>query len=199
MKKIMNKGQVANCIIEFLAQPRIKSVITTIMDCNISGWEGWLQVEFAHYLQTEVYKNDESCEWYREYKVKSKSNVDDKEGFIIPDFWIKSTECNSEHESYYLIEFKRDNSGKMLDGIKKDIEKWTTHIEHSGDELKCPDHADSINTGVFFIGIDKSGIVFDDTIDKAKMIEQIPSIQTFSTLIYFLNPEDVPSKKLSDK
>lgn len=144
----MNKDKVIRCIQDFFEEEHIKEVIATIKECQVSGWEGWIQVEFAHYLQKKVYKDQKAnFSWYREYKVHSSGD-----NHIIPDFWISSDE---DEISYFLIEFKRSNSGKLEDEMKVDVEKWRNHIAINQGKLYCPtDNKTYNNLGVFFVGVD---------------------------------------------
>lgn len=50
----MNKKQVFECIHGFFQEKHVQKAISTIGKCKISGWEGWLKVEFANYLETKV-------------------------------------------------------------------------------------------------------------------------------------------------
>ncbi|OBU29299.1 hypothetical protein [Photobacterium kishitanii] len=57
--------------------------------------------------------------------------------------------------SYFLIEFKRSNSGKLEDEMKVDVEKWRDHIAINKGELYCPtDNNTYNNLGIFFVGVD---------------------------------------------
>lgn len=155
----MNQDQVFKCIKDFLEIDRVKEAIATITKCKITGWEGWLQVEFAYYLETVVYgKQERKFDWYREYKINTHSAPNDEESeeqnkYIIPDFWISSDQGD---DSYYLIEFKRSNSGSLRRDMEEDITKWKAHIEQCTDELKCGSDPENTytNCGVFFVGVD---------------------------------------------
>jgi len=155
----MNQDQVSKCIKDFLETDRVKEAIATITKCKITGWEGWLQVEFAYYLETVVYgKHKQKFDWYREYKINTHSSPNDEESeekskYIIPDFWISSDQGD---DSYYLIEFKRSNSRSLPGDMGEDITKWKAHIEQCTDELKCGSDPENTytNCGVFFVGID---------------------------------------------
>ncbi|WP_240001916.1 hypothetical protein [Photobacterium kishitanii] len=52
----MNKDKALRCIQDFFEEEHVKEVISTIKECRVSGWEGWIQVEFAHYLQKKYTK-----------------------------------------------------------------------------------------------------------------------------------------------
>ncbi|WJG27809.1 hypothetical protein QSU96_19795 [Vibrio furnissii] len=99
----MNEKQVFECIHGFFQEEHVQKAISTIGKCKISGWEGWLQVEFANYLETKVYGEEKkNFDWYREYKIITKSPNydanDEQNKYIIPDFWISSDQVHiSEH------------------------------------------------------------------------------------------------------
>ncbi|MGR5258646.1 hypothetical protein ACPV5Q_01630 [Vibrio astriarenae] len=154
----MDKEKVFQCIHGFFQEEHVQKTIATIGKCQISGWEGWLQVEFAHYLETKVYgEKKQQFNWYREYKIITKSSIYDKSDeqnkYIIPDFWISS---GPDSNAYYLIEFKRSNTGAIVREMKVDIEKWLTHIDYYNDTLECVSEPENNykNLGVFFVGID---------------------------------------------
>lgn len=154
----MNKEQVIQCINKFFQEKHVKNTIATIGKCEISGWEGWLQVEFAHYLETKVYGEEKkNFDWYREYKIITKSpdydKNDEQNKYIIPDFWISSDQGS---DTYFLIEFKRSNTGTIINDMKKDIKKWKAHIKHGKDALECASELGKYykNLGVFFVGVE---------------------------------------------
>lgn len=151
----MNKEQVTQCLHNFFNQERVRSTIATIKECDITGWEKWLQVEFAHYLQTKIYKNDEhEFRWYREYKVISShcDKGDSQKEYILPDYWISS---DKGENSYYLIELKCSNTGSLEAKMAEDVNKWNTYIEKHGRILACSsDSMEYRNSGVFFVGVD---------------------------------------------
>ncbi|MFA0438897.1 hypothetical protein BCU70_12090 [Vibrio sp. 10N.286.49.C2] len=156
----MNKEQIIQCIHAFFEQDCLRKKIATIKECQISGWEGWLQVEFAHYLQGTVYKDKKTpFSWYREYKIITGQEGDnDKVDYIIPDFWI-SSDTNPEQD-FYLIEFKRSNNGDIKKLMEDDISKWTNHISLSSNpsDIKCQNGKKEEyiykNKGVIFVGVD---------------------------------------------
>ncbi|RZP80906.1 hypothetical protein D8T51_07080 [Vibrio vulnificus] len=154
----MNEKQVFECIHGFFQEEHVQKAISTIGKCKISGWEGWLQVEFANYLETKVYGEEKkNFDWYREYKIITKSPNydanDEQNKYIIPDFWISSDQASN---AYYLIEFKRSNTGAIVSEMKVDIEKWLTHMDSYKDALECASESGQNykNLGVFFVGVD---------------------------------------------
>lgn len=148
----MNKEQIIQCIHGFFNQERVRSTIATIKECNITGWEKWLQVEFAHYLQANIYKNAQhEFRWYREYKVITSSCENDnnksEKQHILPDFWVSSDE--DEH-SYYLVELKCTNTGDLETKMAEDINKWNMHIKNNRHVLTCvSDSVQYRNAGIF--------------------------------------------------
>lgn len=153
----MNKEQVIQHLHDFINQERVRSTIATIKECYITGWEKWLQVEFAHYLQAHIYKNNQhEFRWYREYKVISstceKDNNRSQKEHILPDYWISSDE--GEH-SYYLVELKCSNTGDLESKMAGDVNKWKMHTKEHGHVLTCvSDPVQYRNAGIFFVGVD---------------------------------------------
>lgn len=178
----MNKEQIFKLLHEFIQQPRIQSTLSTIKECDISGWEGWLQVEFAHYVQNEVYnKKKFQFSWYREYKVITKSDrydeSDKNNKYIIPDFWISSdtNKLQTTEKDFYLIEFKRSNKGDIHKLMKEDIRKWRSFIDLAKNKrnLVCRNKTYDVyfNCGVFFVGIDTNGQISLDNLDAFDGLE----------------------------
>jgi hypothetical protein len=100
----MVKGieDVAALIDGFFSSERLRPVLKSLLRRDVSGWEVWLQIEFAHYLTTM----DGDQNWYREYEITSTDN----EKKSRPDFWLWS----KHDKKYTLLEFKQANDSKML-------------------------------------------------------------------------------------
>lgn len=160
----MNERELAEYFKKFFECGRVKEVLATIKECGISGWEVWLQVEFAHYLQKKVYKEEEvKFDWHREYKITNGAGSS-----IIPDFWVSS---DSNDKSYFLIELKRSNSGKLKEKMKRDIKKWQGYIEQHGDILECAGDPETYSlSGIFFVGVDTNPNYGETNIEADKLV-----------------------------
>jgi hypothetical protein len=186
----MNQDQVSKCIKDFLETDRVKEAIATITKCKITGWEGWLQVEFAHYLETVVYGEQErKFDWYREYQINTHSSPNDEESeeknkYIIPDFWISSDQGD---DSYYLIEFKRSNSGSLPSDMEKDITKWKAHIGCYKGALECASEPGKAykNCGVFFVGVETNPSDLRPSIKKNKVALELFEVPLEEGQLYY--------------
>ena len=205
----MTKYEIENAIKKFINSERVTKVIKTINKTNCSGWEAWLQIEFAYFLSNEANSENE-FEWWREYKIHTVQDEKSNESkFIIPDFWISNTDHGSEENSYFLIEFKRSNNGDVLKYMKLDIDKWIKHIKADDvPELECPGYKTVYhNSGVFFVGIDLNKnadpLSYDHIhLEKLAHNEELKENgQCFTGFYYnyFLDPKDIKTMDYSPK
>ncbi|EHI9302583.1 hypothetical protein V9789_004211 [Vibrio vulnificus] len=97
---------------DFFSSSRLKPVLRSLSTGNITGWEIWLQIEFAHFLTS----HKSNPNWYREYElIASDWNKKTR-----PDFWLWS----KQDKKYVLIEFKQAvNSNQLIDLMNKDARK----------------------------------------------------------------------------
>lgn len=110
---------------------------------SISGWEIWLQIEFANYLSELEVKP----EWYREQSYEYDKRKEKLKLKLKPDFLIRK--AGWAKDQYMALEFKQDFRAltcfkKMLDDMKK-FEKiklsnsdlrsvWAVGVFHSENE-----------------------------------------------------------------
>lgn len=146
-----------NHIAKFFNDDHLSEVLNTIATCKITGWETWLQIEFAHFLQKQYLKekkaeipNEATLQWYREYRVVLDNEADEKK-YIIPDFWYWSGINNG----YYLVELKQARSfNDLKTEMKKDVDKITEHYKKHENRLTCENYDEIyINKGVYYVGV----------------------------------------------
>tara|TARA_Y100000588_G_scaffold392016_2_gene502490 strand:+ start:468 stop:1037 length:570 start_codon:yes stop_codon:yes gene_type:complete len=147
VKKIENKLK------EFLASEndnsRLPSVLKTIEKCKITGWEKWLQIEMAHFLENS-FADDIGYRWSREYgyQINHDEKNEEKITTIYPDFAIS---FDSE-ESLYLVELKVSDNPSTLDSeIQKDREKYEL-LKKKDNTLLWGRKRYAVK-GVFYIGL----------------------------------------------
>ena len=122
---------VHDLLCKFSENRNIQKSLSTIKKCNIRGWEKWLQIEFALFLE-----NHENCpNWKREtrYSLDRRSSKTANQAYA--DFCIRKKYSSINH--YIAIEFKAMNRwsdclrGMMVDWAK--IEK----IKSSCDNIRA--------------------------------------------------------------
>ncbi|OEE69820.1 hypothetical protein A1OO_03295 [Enterovibrio norvegicus FF-33] len=106
---------------DFFSQLYIEDRFNTIAKEHISGWENWLQIEFAYFLSRRI--SDENGQWWREYKIRWDNMPPDMDS-VKPDFWLWA----GTDKHYHLIEFKQSSSTSKtaLRGLNDDIEKLSS-------------------------------------------------------------------------
>lgn len=57
---------ILDVVAKFFKEKEIKKKFQIIQDSNITGWEIWLQIEFAYFLNGF----DDQPEWYREFSYE---------------------------------------------------------------------------------------------------------------------------------
>lgn len=103
----------------FFAQRKVQNSLVTIWDQDISGWEIWLQVEFATYLSLE---HSDSLEWGRECQLLVDRRRNKERTKLAADFIFR----RKRHalDRYIVLEFKQNASPKScFANMMKDIEK----------------------------------------------------------------------------
>lgn len=168
---------------DFFISDRLRPVLKSLVARNITDWETWLQIEFAHFLTN----HESNPNWYREYELTS-SESDEK---TRPDFWIWS----KQDKKYVLIEFKQaKKSHQLIEMMKKDTEK------PFADNMVCTyDNERYEFAGQLFVGVFQKGdnsklnltgcksegeikaiadtkynyVVFSRTIKKNKIVESV--------------------------
>ena len=102
----------------FFAQNRIQKQFQVISKCNITGWEIWLQIEFASFLE-EI--DVSISEWYREWEYPLDKRKTNKSKMFI-DFLIRQK--YAKKDSYIALELKQSLSMKTcITNMIKDVDK----------------------------------------------------------------------------
>lgn len=102
----------------FFTQNKIQKSLQIIWEEQISGWETWVQIEFATFLSSF---ND--IEWLRECSLLPDRRKDKQRTIIRPDFIFRRKGFSKDR--YILLEFKQNYSSTkqcfrgMFDDIKK--------------------------------------------------------------------------------
>lgn len=101
---------------EFFSSQEIKQKLNIIDQYEISGWEVWLQIEFANLLsQTEH-------EWWREWTVDSDLRKKPDRPRQRTDFLLRKKGWTLD--SYIGVEFKQNkNPASCIRNMFKDLEK----------------------------------------------------------------------------
>lgn len=134
---------------QFFVEDHVVEVLNTISDCSISGFEGWLQIEFAHYLQKQFKDKKHTKSWYREYQLVNNVENSEKDKNVIPDFWFSIDEKESEYD---LIEFKQNSKCNLKDletSMQEDCDKYKT----LNAKVKCTDQKTYKIRNVYFVGV----------------------------------------------
>ncbi len=103
---------------DFFDQPRIGRTFNIIEENEITGWEVWFQIEFAHFLS----QHDSSPEWWREHTLKYDRRIEKIRNSCRPDFIIRKKGWKTD--SYVALEIKQHPNAKAcVNNMFKDIEK----------------------------------------------------------------------------
>jgi len=102
----------------FFSKRHIQKGLNIIRTSEISGWEGWLQVEFAYFLS----EHDSGPEWWREWPVEYDYRKEKDRWFLRPDFIIRKKGWKTE--SYVALELKQHpEAGSCLNNMMADVAK----------------------------------------------------------------------------
>jgi len=118
----------SNLFDNFFTQKSIRDRLNLIEDKKITGWEIWLQVELAFFLDEQK----DVMEWIREVPCSMDKRIEKLKAKGIIDFWLR--ERNKSTEKMIAIELKQCKSAKScITAMMKDINKFHSlkPIEHS--------------------------------------------------------------------
>ncbi|KTT04814.1 hypothetical protein SB14R_04080 [Pseudomonas oryzihabitans] len=102
---------------EFFARNSVIEGLQAIDDANVTGWEIWLQVEFARFLNTHI----SEPEWEREVSLKYDRRRTNR-SYLKPDFIIRKK--HRAIDRYSALEFKQHPDALACIGnMLKDREK----------------------------------------------------------------------------
>lgn len=108
-----------NLFNEFFRQKSIQNRLNIIEEKAISGWETWLQVELAFFLD----KHENVMGWEREVPCITDKRVETLKEKGIIDFWLR--ERNKSTESMIAVELKQHKSAKScITAMIKDLNKF---------------------------------------------------------------------------
>lgn len=85
----------------FFSLRHTQKSLSLIHNHGITGWEIWLQVEFAHFLSM----HESSPEWWREETLDYDRRMEKEKSFLRPDFLIRKK--GWKRESYFALELKQ--------------------------------------------------------------------------------------------
>jgi hypothetical protein len=86
---------------KFFKQKYIRDRLNLIDEKNITGWEKWLQIELAFYLDEQ----NDVMEWIREVSCSMDNRIAKLKNKGIIDFWLR--ERNKSTESMIAVELKQ--------------------------------------------------------------------------------------------
>ena len=103
----------------FFGQRKIKKSLTLISEKGVSGWEVWLQIEFATFLAANY---DNEIEWHREFKARVDGRTLWGRKMLAADFVLRRK--GYKKDEYIVLEFKQNASArKCFSEMIKDIAK----------------------------------------------------------------------------
>lgn len=113
---------------DFFAKKSIKDTLSTISEFEISGWEKWIQIEFAKFCKS----HEDITEWGRELRYELDRRLSKDKSSCAIDFLIKQ---KHKHSPLALeIKQQRSPSG-CIKAMLRDVEKLRK-IKYSQDDLR---------------------------------------------------------------
>lgn len=102
---------------DFFSSKNIRNRLNTFDEQEITGWEVWLQIEFASFITTE----NKAFEWNRELRYGCDKRKTAKD-FIKPDFILKKAGWTSG--THVALEFKQNcNPSVCMANMYSDLKK----------------------------------------------------------------------------
>lgn len=112
----------------FFAKKTIKDTLGTISEFDISGWEKWIQIEFAKYCKSHT----DITEWGRELRYELDRRSSKNKATCAIDFLVKQ----KYKQSPLAIEFKQQHSARgCINSMLRDKAKLQK-IKFSQDDLR---------------------------------------------------------------
>lgn len=112
----------------FFKRKDIRDKLNIIDQHNISGWEVWMQIEFANLLTSTEH------EWWREYTLNCDLRKNPERRSVRPDFLLRKKGWTQE--SYIALEMKQNiDSTSCVKNMVSDLVK-TAKIKNSEIELR---------------------------------------------------------------
>lgn len=130
----------------FFAKKTIKDTLCTISESNISGWEKWIQIEFAKFCKS----HPEITYWDREQRYELDRRLSKVKASCAIDFWVQQ----KHKQSPLAIEIKQKKSPReCINSMLRDKAKLQ-NIKYSQDDLR----------GIWCIGVHNTEQV--DTVEN---------------------------------
>ncbi len=115
---------------EFFNKEHIIQRMSLIENKEISGWEIWLQVEFAMFLEGHL----EVDEWIREFQYSMDRRSSKNKKFMAIDFLVRKRRARLGQ--YIAIEVKQNKSAaSCINGMMKDVCKISL-VKGSEDDIR---------------------------------------------------------------
>lgn len=102
----------------FFEKRKIRRSLSIIGDQGISGWEVWLQIEFATFLS----EFGDEIEWEREREIFTDRRKEKFKNKVAADFILRRK--GFKRDRFIVLEFKQHNSlTSCITNMVKDVEK----------------------------------------------------------------------------
>ncbi len=97
--------------VDFFGQQHISERLNLIESNKLTGWEIWLQVEFAMFLETQLLVD----EWIREFQYSMDRRISKNQKFMAIDFLIRKK--HARLDQYIALEIKQNLSAASCIGF----------------------------------------------------------------------------------
>ncbi|HEX7636230.1 MAG TPA: hypothetical protein VF427_13250 [Noviherbaspirillum sp.] len=113
---------------DFFSRRSVRDTLSTISDFEISGWEKWIQIEFARFCKD----HEKISEWGRELRYELDKRISNGKSMCSIDFLIRQ----KHKQSPLGIEIKQHSSpNNCIKAMLQDIAK-VNRIKYSQDDLR---------------------------------------------------------------
>jgi hypothetical protein len=165
-----------NLLTEFFAQRSLRSRFRIMEETNISGWEIWLQVELALFLQ----KHDDVSQWQREKRHSLDMRKSDYWNNASIDFSVRQKHAHS----FIPLEIKQHKiASQCIKYMAEDIKKFRNikDSEHiTGRSLWCMGIHNQVDEKTIEKYLERYNCAYND---KCIWLYKIPSTNYMITLI----------------
>lgn len=115
---------------DFFGQQYIIKRLQLIESNKLTGWEIWLQIEFAMFLETQLLVD----EWIREFQYSMDRRVSKNQKFMAIDFLIRKK--HARLEQYIALEIKQNlSAASCISGMMQDVCK-ISQVKGSEDDIR---------------------------------------------------------------
>ncbi|QYK07880.1 hypothetical protein [Shewanella mangrovisoli] len=116
--------------VNFFGQKHIIERLKLIETNKLTGWEVWLQVEFAMFLETQLLVD----EWFREFQYSMDKRISKNQKFMAIDFLIRKR--HARLEQFIALEIKQNlSAASCIAGMMKDVCK-ISQVKRSEDDIR---------------------------------------------------------------